>query len=101
MQVSMTVNGQQRTDEVEPRMLLAHHLRDNLGLTATNIGCDSTSCGEDDPQNGRGRNGRRSSDRSRDMEWSLRSELRSELRLHGCCCDDARKCGLLFDPDRS
>jgi len=45
MQVSMTVNGQQRTDEVEPRMLLAHHLRDNLGLTATNIGCDSTSCG--------------------------------------------------------
>ena len=45
MQVSMTVNGQQRTDEVEPRMLLAHHLRDNLGLTATNIGCDTTSCG--------------------------------------------------------
>ncbi len=45
MQVSMTVNGQQRTDEVEPRMLLAHHLRDTLGLTATNIGCDSTSCG--------------------------------------------------------
>ncbi|MEI4270255.1 (2Fe-2S)-binding protein [Klenkia sp. LSe6-5] len=45
MQVSMTVNGQQRTDEVEPRTLLAHHLRDNLGLTATNIGCDSTSCG--------------------------------------------------------
>ncbi len=45
MQVSVTVNGQQRTDEVEPRLLLAHHLRDVCGLTATNIGCDTTSCG--------------------------------------------------------
>jgi carbon-monoxide dehydrogenase small subunit len=40
MQVSVTVNGQQRTDEVEPRLLLAHYLRDTCGLTATNIGCD-------------------------------------------------------------
>ncbi len=45
MQVSITVNGQQRTDEVEPRLLLAHYLRETCGLTATNIGCDSTSCG--------------------------------------------------------
>ena len=45
MQVSITVNGQQRTDDVEPRLLLAHHLRDVCGLKATNIGCDSTSCG--------------------------------------------------------
>ena len=45
MQVTITVNGQQRTDEVEPRLLLAHYLRDVCGLKATNIGCDSTSCG--------------------------------------------------------
>jgi carbon-monoxide dehydrogenase small subunit len=44
-QVSITVNGQARTDEVEPRMLLAHYLRDVCGLRATNIGCDTTSCG--------------------------------------------------------
>ena len=45
MQVSITVNGEQRTDEVEPRLLLAHYLREVCGLKATNIGCDSTSCG--------------------------------------------------------
>jgi carbon-monoxide dehydrogenase small subunit len=45
MQVSMTVNGQQHSDEVEPRLLLAHYLRDVVGLKATNIGCDTTSCG--------------------------------------------------------
>jgi aerobic carbon-monoxide dehydrogenase small subunit len=45
MQVSMTVNGQQHSDDVEPRLLLAHYLRDTLGLKATNIGCDTTSCG--------------------------------------------------------
>ena len=45
MQVSITVNGQRRTDEVEPRLLLAHYLREVCGLKATNIGCDSTSCG--------------------------------------------------------
>ena len=45
MQVSITVNGEQRTDEVEPRLLLAHYLREVRGLRATNIGCDSTSCG--------------------------------------------------------
>jgi aerobic carbon-monoxide dehydrogenase small subunit len=45
MQVSVTVNGQQRTDDVEPRLLLAHYLREVCGLRATNIGCDTTSCG--------------------------------------------------------
>ena len=45
MQLSITVNGRSRTDEVEPRLLLAHYLRDTCGLKATNIGCDSTSCG--------------------------------------------------------
>ena len=45
MQVSVTVNGEHRTDEVEPRLLLAHYLRDVCGLRATNIGCDTTSCG--------------------------------------------------------
>ncbi len=45
MRVSITVNGQHRTDDVEPRLLLAHYLRDVCGLRATNIGCDTTSCG--------------------------------------------------------
>jgi carbon-monoxide dehydrogenase small subunit len=45
MQVSITVNGDQRTDEVEPRLLLAHYLREVCGLRATNVGCDTTSCG--------------------------------------------------------
>ena len=45
MQVTITVNGQERTDDVEPRLLLAHYLRETCGLRATNIGCDTTSCG--------------------------------------------------------
>ena len=45
MQVSMKVNGKQYTCEVEPRHLLAHVLRDDLGLTGTNIGCDTSQCG--------------------------------------------------------
>jgi carbon-monoxide dehydrogenase small subunit len=45
MQLSITVNGTTRTDDVEPRLLLAHYLRDTCGLKATNIGCDTTSCG--------------------------------------------------------
>jgi aerobic carbon-monoxide dehydrogenase small subunit len=45
MQVTITVNGSAHTDDVEPRLLLAHYLRDVRGLKATNIGCDSTSCG--------------------------------------------------------
>jgi len=43
--VSITVNGVQQTHEVEPRTLLAHFLRDTLGLTGTNIGCDTSQCG--------------------------------------------------------
>jgi carbon-monoxide dehydrogenase small subunit len=45
MQVSITVNSTQRSDEVAPRMLLADYVRDVCGLKATNIGCDTTSCG--------------------------------------------------------
>ena len=45
MQVTLTVNGSTRTDDVEPRLLLAHYLREVCGLRATNIGCDTTSCG--------------------------------------------------------
>jgi len=45
MQVGVTVNGEQRTDEVEDRLLLVHYLRETCGLKATNVGCDTTSCG--------------------------------------------------------
>jgi len=45
MRVSLTVNGKAHTDDVEPRLLLVHYLRDVLGLTGTNIGCDTSSCG--------------------------------------------------------
>jgi carbon-monoxide dehydrogenase small subunit len=45
VRVSMTVNGQQRSAEVEPRLLLVHFLRDNLGLTGTHVGCDTSNCG--------------------------------------------------------
>ncbi|MBI2704005.1 MAG: (2Fe-2S)-binding protein [Actinobacteria bacterium] len=41
----MTVNGAERESEVEPRTLLAYYLRETLGLTGTNIGCDTSSCG--------------------------------------------------------
>ena len=45
MKVSMVVNGQRREDDVEPRLLLVHYVRDALGLTGTNVGCDTSSCG--------------------------------------------------------
>ena len=45
MEISVTVNGTVHTNDVEPRRLLVHHLRDDIGLTGTNIGCDTTSCG--------------------------------------------------------
>jgi carbon-monoxide dehydrogenase small subunit len=45
MQVTMTVNGEQATAEVEPRMLLVHFLRDQLRLTGTHWGCDTSNCG--------------------------------------------------------
>ncbi len=45
MRVELTVNGEARSDEVEPRLLLVHYLREVCGLRAANIGCDTTSCG--------------------------------------------------------
>jgi carbon-monoxide dehydrogenase small subunit len=45
MKVSITVNGRHYEREVEPRMLLVHFLREELGLTGTNIGCDTSQCG--------------------------------------------------------
>ena len=45
MQVQMTVNEQPVTREIEPRLLLVHFLRDELGLTGTHWGCDTSNCG--------------------------------------------------------
>ena len=45
MQVDMTVNGQDRSADVEARTLLVYYLRDAVGLTGTNVGCDTSSCG--------------------------------------------------------
>ena len=39
------MNGEPRDSEVESRLLLVHYLRDELGLTGTNVGCDTTNCG--------------------------------------------------------
>jgi carbon-monoxide dehydrogenase small subunit len=44
-QVSITVNGAEHTLELEPRELLVYVLREGLGLTGTNVGCDTSSCG--------------------------------------------------------
>ena len=43
--VRVTVNGEQRESDVEPRLLLVHYLRETLGLTGTNVGCDTSNCG--------------------------------------------------------
>ncbi len=45
MNISMRVNGEPQQHDVEPRTLLVYYLRDVVGLTGTNIGCDTTSCG--------------------------------------------------------
>ncbi len=45
MQITMTVNGEEVTRDVEPRMLLVHFVRDALGLTGTHWGCDTSNCG--------------------------------------------------------
>ena len=45
MQVSMTINGEEVAADVEPRLLLVHFLRDELGLTGTHWGCDTSNCG--------------------------------------------------------
>jgi carbon-monoxide dehydrogenase small subunit len=43
--VDVTVNGERREADVEARLLLVHWLRDELGLTGTHVGCDTTNCG--------------------------------------------------------
>src|SRR5918912_421411 len=43
--ISLTVNGRREEAEVEPRQLLVYFLREQLGLTGTNVGCDTTTCG--------------------------------------------------------
>ena len=45
VRVNVTVNGESREADLEPRLLLVHYLRDNLGLTGTHIGCDTSNCG--------------------------------------------------------
>ncbi len=45
MSVSIAVNGTETSGEVEPRLLLVHYIRDVLGLTGTNVGCDTSQCG--------------------------------------------------------
>ncbi|HEV2283421.1 MAG TPA: (2Fe-2S)-binding protein [bacterium] len=43
--ISVTVNGTKYSNEVEPRLLLVHYIRDTLGLTGTHVGCDTSNCG--------------------------------------------------------
>jgi carbon-monoxide dehydrogenase small subunit len=45
MRITMVVDGVSYTDEVEPRTLLVHHLRETLGKTGTVVGCDTSNCG--------------------------------------------------------
>jgi len=45
MDISVSVNGQENKAQVEPRLLLVHFLRENLNLTGTHIGCDTSNCG--------------------------------------------------------
>jgi carbon-monoxide dehydrogenase small subunit len=45
MRISVTVDGNSYTDEVEPRLLLVHYLRDRLGKVGTVVGCDTSNCG--------------------------------------------------------
>ena len=45
MQVTITINGQAVSRDVEPRQLLVHFIRQNLGMTGTHWGCDTSNCG--------------------------------------------------------
>lgn len=45
LNISLTVNGQVHSHNVEPRTLLVHYLRDHCGLTGSHVGCDTTQCG--------------------------------------------------------
>jgi len=44
-EVTISVNGEEHKSEIEPRLLLVHYIRENLNLTGTHIGCDTSSCG--------------------------------------------------------
>src|SRR2546428_7698768 len=43
--INLTINGERHTDEVEPRLLLVHYVRDVLSLTGTDVGCETSLCG--------------------------------------------------------
>jgi carbon-monoxide dehydrogenase small subunit len=45
MQITVTVNGEERSADVEPRRLLVHLIREDFGLTGTHVGCDTSHCG--------------------------------------------------------
>src|SRR6266403_835399 len=45
MRVNLSINGQRHADDVEPRMLLVHYLRDVAQLTGTHVGCETSMCG--------------------------------------------------------
>jgi len=45
MKITLTINGQKHSADVEPRLLLIHYLRDNAGLTGSHIGCETSLCG--------------------------------------------------------
>ena len=45
VEIHLSVNGVPHQDEVEPRLLLVHYLRETLGLTGTHVGCDTSQCG--------------------------------------------------------
>ena len=45
MRLSMTINGERREDDVDPRTLLVHYIRDIAGLTGTHVGCETSLCG--------------------------------------------------------
>ena len=45
VQISLTVDGEQRQDDVEPRLLLVHYLRERVGKVGTPVGCDTSNCG--------------------------------------------------------
>jgi carbon-monoxide dehydrogenase small subunit len=45
MRISVTINGDRREDEIDPRILLVHYIRDIAGLTGTHVGCETSLCG--------------------------------------------------------
>ncbi len=45
MRVNLTINGEQRSDDIDPRTLLVHYIRDIANLTGTHVGCETSICG--------------------------------------------------------